>query len=146
MKTMYVTLLVAASTLWGCSQKVTASNLPSLVKSSLQTKFPAATAIEWEKEGQAYEAEFLLGQVEYTALLDSTGQILATKQDLTAADLPETVSQALKRDFQAYLVEDVEKVERNGQVFYQVELEKQTEELKKVYDANGTASEVPYWD
>ncbi|KAA3436616.1 PepSY-like domain-containing protein [Rufibacter hautae] len=146
MKTMFLTMLAVAFALGGCSQNLTATHLPSLVQNALQVKFPNAQNLEWEKEGSLYEAEFTLAQVEHTALVNAAGQVVSHKQDIASADLPEVITLALKRDFQAFLIDDVEKVEKDGQVLYQVELENHNEDLKKVFTANGTLSTATFWD
>ncbi|WP_076606587.1 hypothetical protein [Rufibacter radiotolerans] len=143
---MFLSLLVVSSTLWGCSQKITVSNLPSLVKNSLQAKFPAATAIEWEKNGANYEAEFQMAQVEYTALYDSTGHLISYKQDILAPEKPEAVALALKKEFPTYQLDDLEKLVQGDSVYYQVELEEHLKEVKRVYAANGASASIPYWD
>ncbi|MBA9077022.1 MULTISPECIES: PepSY-like domain-containing protein [Rufibacter] len=146
MKASMIALITAGTVFMGCSQKITPENLPSVVKNAVHSKFPAAQVVEWEKEGSLFEAEFAIGQTEYTALVDGTGNIVKSKQELTAADLPAEIAMTLKKDFQAYLVEDVERVEQQGQVYFQVELENNNEELKQVYTAAGTAASVPFWD
>ncbi|MBC3538542.1 PepSY-like domain-containing protein [Rufibacter sediminis] len=146
MKTIFLAMLASSGTLWGCSQQLTGTHLPSLVQNALQVKFPAAQNIEWEKEGNLYEAEFTVNLVEHTALVDATGKVMSYKQDITSAQLPETVTVALKRDYQAFQMDELEKVEKDGQVVYQVELENANEEVKKVYAPDGTQANVIFWD
>ncbi|WP_181304223.1 hypothetical protein [Rufibacter sp. XAAS-G3-1] len=146
MKTTLLIIAMATGTLWSCGQRITAGQLPSLVQNSVQVKFPQAERIDWEKEGQHFEAEFVVAGVEHTVLLDSVGHVLMQKQDITAAQLPPAVSVALKRDFQAYLMDDLEQVEKQGQVYYQIELENNNEDLKRVYASNGTVVNTRFWD
>ncbi|RNI25720.1 PepSY-like domain-containing protein [Rufibacter latericius] len=146
MKTLFLAFLATSSSLWSCSQNITPSQLPSLVQNSLQAKFTGAQSIDWEKHGNLYEAEFEMAQVEHTVLLDATGHIISHKQDIASTELPAPVSMALKRDYPAFLMDDLEKVEKDGQMFYQVELENNNEEVHKVYTPNGALSNVTYWE
>ncbi|GGK57550.1 PepSY-like domain-containing protein [Rufibacter glacialis] len=146
MKTILLSLSMAAGTLLGCSQHLTPGQLPSLVQNSVHVKFPQAKIIEWERTGAHFEAEFDIAGIDHTVLVDTTGQILMQKQDITSAQLPQAITVALQKDYQAYLIDDLEKVEREGQVYYQVELENQNEDLKKVYAATGALAEIAYWD
>lgn len=139
-------MLAAGSTLFGCSQQLSVDKLPSLVQNSFKTQFPAAAAVEWEKKGEQYEAEFELNQLENTVLLDASGKVLMHKADLQVTELPAQVAQALQKDFPSHQIDDLEKVERDGQTLYQVELENTNGEETKVYTAQGTLSSVSYWE
>ncbi|WP_210486261.1 PepSY-like domain-containing protein [Rufibacter aurantiacus] len=145
-KAMILAMLPAAFTFWSCNQHITPTQMPSLVQNALQVKFPAAKDVEWEKEGNLYEAEFTMGTTEHAALVNPAGQVVAHKQDIVASELPAPVLAAVQRDFKAYLLDDLEKVEQNGKVLYQVELENSNGDLKKVYDANGKLEETAFWD
>jgi uncharacterized membrane protein YkoI len=147
MKTTFLTIALAGGTLLGgCSQRITAATIPSLVQNAVQVKFPEAKTIEWEKKGTNYEAEFEIAGLEHTVLLDSTGHLLMQKQDINAAQLPEAVTTAFQRDFQGFQVDDLEQVTQQGQVYYQVELEKSLRSVKKVYAAQGAEANISYWD
>ncbi|MGV3538537.1 MAG: PepSY-like domain-containing protein [Rufibacter sp.] len=146
MRTLMISLMAAGSLSIGCSQKINVSDLPSVVQNGLKSQFPAAANLEWEKAGEFYEAEFDLNQVELTAQVDATGKVVAVKQDVAVTDLPSSVSEALKRDFPAHQIDDLEKVERSGQVLYQVELENANQDVQRVYTQEGTQSQASYWD
>ncbi|MFC6998616.1 PepSY-like domain-containing protein [Rufibacter roseus] len=144
---LQIIIATAGITALGCSQRLAVSNVPSLVQNSLKTQFPAAANIEWDKQGNSFEAEFDLNQTEHTALLDATGKILMYKHDVDTTQLPEPVMSSIKRDFAAYVVDDLEKVEKDGQTFYQVELESSSnQDLTKVFAQDGTQSSISYWD
>ncbi|WP_205499664.1 hypothetical protein [Rufibacter psychrotolerans] len=146
MKKLVLVLVAAAGASWGCSQRLASVQAPSLVQNAVQVKYPGVKTIDWEKQGDLYEAEFEVGMVEHTALLDATGHILMQKQDIGVAELPQPVALALQRDYQAYQKEDLEKVEKAGQVYYQVELENPNGDLQKVFAADGSSASLAYWD
>jgi len=147
MKTIVMMMLASSYSFLGCSQNLAVGELPSLVQNGLKTQFPTATDVEWEKNGNLFEAEFDINQTDHTALLDGTGKIVMHKQDIEATQLPEPVAKALRTNFSGYQIDDLEQVEKNGQTLYQVELEKNFGlDQKKVFSADGTPSTLEYWD
>ncbi|WP_157600695.1 PepSY-like domain-containing protein [Rufibacter sp. DG15C] len=146
MKALWISMLAAGTLLTGCSQKISMGNMPSVVQNGLKTQFPNAANLEWEKSGNLFEAEFDVNQQEYAALVDATGKVMAVKQEIDASQLPAPITQQIQTSHQEYTLDDAEKVERNGQVFYQVELQKPMSELKQVYTAQGATSPETFWD
>ena len=66
-----VTLLIPVVTisLASCAMDVPAGKVPSVIENTLQSKFPNATKMDWEKKGELYEVEFNMNNVEYMAYL-----------------------------------------------------------------------------
>ena len=94
-----------------------------------------------------FEAEFIQGQQEHSVLLDVTGTIRMIKQDIAATELPAAIAQVLEKNYAAYTLDDSERIEKEGEVFYQVELEKGIREQHLVFGANGQENtQLPYWD
>ena len=130
-----------------CSQRLTAKDTPALVQNSVKARFPHATDLEWEKKKDLFEAEFIQGQQEYSVLLDAAGTIRMIKQEIAATSLPATIAEVLKKNYAAYTLDDAERIEKDGEVFYQVELEKGLREQHLVFGANGRKNlQLPYWD
>ena len=130
-----------------CSQRLTAKDTPALVQNSVKARFPYATEVEWEKKKDLFEAEFIQGQQEHSVLLDVTGTIRMIKQDIAATELPAAIAQVLEKNYAAYTLDDSERIEKEGEVFYQVELEKGIREQHLVFGANGQENtQLPYWD
>ena len=146
MKALWITVLAVGTSLTGCSQKISMANMPSVVQNGLKTQFPNAVNLEWEKNGDMFEAEFDVTQQEYAALVDATGKVVAVKQEIDATQLPAPILQQIKTSHQDYTLDDVEKVERDGQVLYQVELQKTMREVKQVYTSAGASSSETFWD
>jgi hypothetical protein len=146
------TYLLLSLTLLGlssaaCSQRLTAKDTPALVQNSVKARFPDATEVEWEKKKDLFEAEFFQGQQEYSVLLDATGTIRMIKQDIAGTELPAAIAQVLKNNYAAYTLDDSERIEKEGEVFYQVELEKGIREQHLVFGLNGQENtQLPYWD
>ncbi|WP_192821675.1 hypothetical protein [Rufibacter sp. LB8] len=139
-------LVIAATSFFSCTRDLAPTDVPSLALNSVKAKFPQALTIDWEKAGDLFEAEFEVNGLDQTILVDANGTISKVKQDLLVTDLPAAVDAAIKRDFAGYVVDDLEKVEINGQVYYQVELENKLKTVEKVFAADGTVATVAYWD
>lgn len=130
-----------------CSQDINAKRVPTLVKNALLTKFPDATDIEWEKNNNRYEADYDVDNTECAASIDASGKIIMYKQEIQVTELPAILSGTLQQNFAGYTIEDSERIQKGDQVFYQVKLEKNNQELKRVFSENGqVANAFIYWD
>lgn len=96
--TILVMLLLGMGTLMACSNNNDHSddNVPGLptaaVQAAFQSKYPSASAVEWESAGVFQEAEFNLGNTEYEAWFTKEGVWLQTDYSLPYANLPTAVT------------------------------------------------------
>lgn len=148
MKILVIAGLFSALSLQACGQQVDAGKVPSVVVNALNAKYGTATGTEWEKKQSHYEAEFTANGKELEVQIDQSGKILVEKSDVLPAELPAAVTAALQSSYKEYTVDDAEKLERNGVVYYQVELEaKGKKDLKKIFTAAGVEETgFSYWD
>ena len=148
MKIVVIGIAVLGMTLTACSQDIAQSKVPSVVTNALQSKFSAATKIDWEKKKGVYEAEFHQDSLEYTVEIDGTGNITRQKLDITVQQLPTNIAQAISSQYRDFTIEDAEKVEVNGTTYYQVELDapRGKKDVQLVFDAAGTAAKNAFWD
>lgn len=137
-----------SSVLWGaCSPELRESKVPSVVRNTVATRFAGAGAVEWEKEQQNYEAEFRIDTVDYTVLVNPDGTLLRFKHEIKPAQLPPAVQQTLQSQYAGYEVDGTEKIEQDGQTYYQVEVEKGLKEMRLVVTPEGAiTNETPFWD
>ncbi len=69
------------------------ANIPEAVKAAFAAAHPDATEVEWEVEGDKYEAEYELGEDhEMTDIYNADGSLYATEVDIEVVDLPNAVS------------------------------------------------------
>jgi hypothetical protein len=133
--------------LTSCSTQLKTDQVPSVVDNTVKAKFSGAGDIEWKKTGPAYEADFKIGTLEHTAEIDSTGKLLRYKIDILPADLPPAILQSLEKSYKGMKVDDVEKLDIVGVVYYQVELENKPKDIELVFLPDGTLSgNTIYWD
>jgi len=136
----YFTLIVSVSlfSLWSCSQDIPADKVPSVVLNTVQAKFGNAAKIEWEKKNNLYEAEFKMDSIDYSVYIDPAGKLVMQKQDVKKNELPAALSTVIRTEYNDYKIDDVEKVVKDGVIYYQVELEgKGKKDLELVFTADG---------
>ena len=146
MKTIILVVTATAISLTSCGQEIPASKVPSVVQNTIQSKFTGAVDVEWEKEKDFYEAEFKVATVEYKAHIDGAGKLMAYKTDIKENEMPGAVTTAISTGHPGYKIDDVEKLEKDGITYYQVELDsKGTKDLHLVYAADGNlAANIEY--
>lgn len=137
-------LLCAAFLLTGCDddKDLKFSDVPVEVSSSFESKYPSATRVEWEKRGSYYVAEFWQDGADTNVWFHSDGDWAMTETDLVAR--LEVLPAAVQTDFNAgqyasWRIEDIDKYERPGEVFYRVEIETMGQpERNLFYGEDGT--------
>ena len=141
-------LIVTASlfSLCSCSQDISADKVPSVVLNTVQTKFGTAGKIEWEKKKNLYEAEFKTDSIEHAVYIDPAGKLVMYKLDIKENELPAAVATIISTEYSGYKIDDTEKVEKDGIIYYQVELEgKGKKDLELVFSADGKlATQINY--
>jgi hypothetical protein len=148
MKVLLIAGFFSALSLQACGQKINAGKVPSVVANALNARYNAASGTEWEKKEGHYEAEFTLNGKDLEVQVDNAGKILVEKTDILANELPAAVTATLQSSYKDYQVDDAEKLDRAGIVYYQVELEgRGKKDLKKVFTAAGAEEKsISYWD
>ncbi len=104
MKKLFFTLLPAVTfcaTIF--AQKITTDKIPSLISTAFKTKFPDASVEIWEVEKKGiYEVEFFNEEKRMAAEFDKSGKWLKTQYGIKLTQLPNAVTEALSKHFQAY--------------------------------------------
>lgn len=138
MKSLSLIILGTAISIASCGQDIPDSKVPSVVLNAVQAKYPGATDVEWEKKKTNYEAEFKTDSMKLTLLVDGNGKIIQQKKDISNDALPAGILAAVKSAYAGYEIDDVEQIEKNGTIIYEVELEaKGKKDLKLFYSADG---------
>lgn len=148
MKKFFSWIGIAALPLAACTQDIPADQVPSVVRNAVSTKFTNTNSIEWEKKNTNYEAEFKIDKTEHTVLVAPGGQVLWIKKDITSDKLPAIIAQGIRRDHPTLTIDDADQLEKDGVVYYQVELEKKNaKDMHLVYSIEGNiAKNITYID
>ena len=144
MKLMFLLLAFMLCTLMVSAQSVPAAQVPAGVIKTLKRYFPSADKIEWEKKAGLYQAAFEVKRADHKALFESQGKLIAYKKDIPAAQLPQPVRQAIRHQYKGYKIEDVQLIARNGNLFYEVELDG-AKDQKVVFTRDGKIDNAQGW-
>lgn len=143
---MYLLFAAVLLSSTAIGQDIPSREVPSAVINTIKAKFPNTSRLEWEKKGDLFEAEFHVNNIDHKALLEPSGKLLVYKRDIRAADLPRAVKNTIRKQYANFRIDDVEKLEKEGAVFYQVELDGEPHDQKLVISADGKVdSSQQYW-
>ena len=152
MKQYFALIMMAALTASCNSQDVAANKVPAVVINTLTAQYPNATSVEWEKVGADYEADFDAdANRDVTVRIDASGNLLMQKSDMGFNELAERIKAVLQNEYKNFKVDEVEKVEKGGVVFYQVELDgkglRGFKDKQLVFSADGRQDmNTPFWN
>lgn len=144
---MLVTCFLSISFI-ACSNDIATKNVPSVVLNAFKSQFPTALDVEWEKVNNLYEADFEVANVDHTVQLNTEGKLIQLKKEISAAELPKAINNAIASNFKDYVTDDLELVTKGNQTYYQLQLEKSWSFDKKlVFNTNGQVNKsIKYWD
>lgn len=127
------------------AQDIKESDVPAAVVSAFKKQYPNVKEVEWEKEGNNYEAEIELVQVpmdgkgkkreieksvEYTA----NGELIQLEEEVEVVSLPAAINEYVNKNYPGKKIKEASKItEANGTIKYEAEVEKQD----LIFDANG---------
>ena len=141
MKSWLVLFCIMGLTLNAHAQVIPQSQVPPVVLKAFQEKFASATEVKWETKSELYKAEFKVNKRGHDVWIDKTGKITKTKEDFPKKDLPAAIQQQITSEFKAYKLDDADKIEMDGKVFYQVELDGTADDRKVLFSADGKVQE-----
>lgn len=143
MKNIIMLLIATMSMHFASGQKIKSSSVPASVVSGFKQKFPNVKKAKWEMEtATIYEAEFKQNGEEISANFDANGAWLETETEIEAKDLPQSISDKLKADFNGYEIEEASKIESAALGFYyEVEIEKGESNWEILIKEDGTILE-----
>ena len=140
MKNIFLILVFATiATALSFGQKISSDKVPSSVLKAFKAKFANASDIKWNIEkSKDYEAEFKFSDIEYSANFRQDGTWLETETELKVSQLPQTVSQAISKDFAGFKIDEASKNETSdNKTFYEVEVSKDKEKYELKISTTG---------
>ena len=122
------------------AQKIDIENVPSSVLNSFNAKFSIANETTWEMDYDKYEAEFSVGNSNFSATFDKDGKWLETEAYLKIADLPKSIKEVLTKKYgelSAYKIEEAVKAETEKGTTYELEIKRGESLYELVFDEKG---------
>ncbi len=140
-------VLIFAGVFSACdNNSIKEKDLPSVVKNGFKTRFSETVDADWEKLNNHYKVEFEIDRKDHAALINEAGVITMIKYDIAVTELPPAIESLLKGQYKNFRLEEIEKIEKGDQIYYQVELDGKKDE-HFVFSAEGQkANEIAYWD
>lgn len=110
------------------------------LQEAFDTRYPNVSRVDWEQNGQFYEAEFADNGYENKAWFTPDGVWVMTEYDIPFAQLPQVVQDAFKTGaYASWRVDDVDKIEKtDASVIYVIEVESGEKEYELTYLEDGT--------
>jgi hypothetical protein len=134
MKKIILMLLASLMASLSYAQKIHEKDVPVTVKEAFKKQYPAAKEVKWENESGNYEAEFEMGEIESSVLIDEKGTILETEVEIALDKLPAGVMNYVKTNYAGQKVKEAAKIiDSKGAVTYEVEIEGKD----VIFDSNG---------
>lgn len=117
-----------------CAQKLKESDVPAAVKDSFKKLYPTAKVEKWEKEGDVYEAEYMVGKVEHSVGMNASGSVLETEMEIEVSALPKAVSDEASKTWPGKKIKEASKITTaDGVDHYEIEIDN----TDYLFDANG---------
>lgn len=110
--------------------------LPTSIKDDFSAKFADVSALEWEVADSIYTATFTMDGERHLIEYNPSGKVLNHQYTLKESQYPSAVSDMIKKDFSTHKVRNVDSVEKDGIITYEVKL-KGEPNYKVVFDSTG---------
>ena len=139
-KAVCVLLLIGFQAALSWAQVVTADKIPVPVIQALQSKFPGVKSVEWKVgKDKNLEAEFTLKGVAITAKFDPAGKWLETESQISVAQVPKAVVDALTKRFAGYKIVETQSLQlyNEARLTYEIHLDNNKQVLKVLLTADG---------
>lgn len=134
MKKTMLLLAATMTTLVAYPQKLKENDVPSAVKEAFKKQFANAKDVDWEKEDGNYEAEFEIGEIDQSVVLDATGRTVETEIEIKVEELPSMARDYVSKYYaNAKITEATKITDEKGVVTYEAEIK--SKDL--LFDSNG---------
>jgi hypothetical protein len=135
---LIITLAIANS---ANAQKLTKKDVPSAVISSFEKTYPNATVKSYSKEKRSgktvYEIESMDGKIRRDLIYSTDGTALEIEERISPSDLPDSVKQAIDKEYPKSKIKSAEKLTKGTSIEYEVVIKKGKKNLEVVFDESG---------
>lgn len=132
-KSMFIAAGIMIS-LAACAQKMKEADVPSAVKDAFKKAHSDAKEVKWEMEGANFEAEFEIGEVDQSAVYDTSGKLIETEVEIKVEELPAGVRDYISKNYKDAKIKEATKItDAKGTVTYEAEIK----DRDLIFDSNG---------
>jgi hypothetical protein len=117
--------------------------LPDTVKTAFAKKYKTVKKVDWEKEGEDYEAEFEYNGSELSVLYAADGKLKQIETEIEKSAVPKSIVTYCDKNFMGLKITEASKIkDLAGNMTYEVELTrgkgKMAESFDAIFDKKGT--------
>jgi uncharacterized membrane protein YkoI len=113
-------------------------NVPEQVKSTFNSSYAQATDVEWKEKNGSYYAQFELNNTDHYVVYSADGTVEKSGHEIPVSELPQAVRDAISQQYAGRTIEEAKTVEKDGKTMYKAKLDGDGEDLKVVFNADGT--------
>jgi hypothetical protein len=136
-KMLFAVLMTTGLSLAATAQdKLKEKDVPTAVQTSFKAAFPNAKDIEWKMKEGKYKVEFELNGNDNIAAFGTDGKMIARGMKIRVSELPNAVSTAVKGAHANRTIDDVYRIDKDGNALYLVKLDGDPD-TKVLYTAEG---------
>lgn len=111
---------------------------PNPLQLALIKDFPKCSDIDWEVGNNIYRAEFEIGSYDFKAYYDTNGTLLMYKTEIKEHELPAIVKNTAIALYPDFNFEDLEKIVIGTRTYYEIEMERNKDDIKFVCNSDGS--------
>lgn len=116
------------------AQKLQDKKVPALVKASFIKQYPNIKDVQWDKEGERFEASFEVNKIDHSVLFDAQGNVQETEIEIETSQLPQNIKDYVAKKYPNKKIKEASKITDNkGSVTYEAEIKG----MDLIFDANG---------
>lgn len=138
MKSLKVAALALFATATLSAQDLKMSEVPSNLMSNFEKEYSNASDIEWEKEMDYFKVEFDVNRMEHEIWYDASGKIAKMEKEINETDLPQAIKSKINNSYASFKIDDIEMMEENGKITFEIELEDGRKEKTVIFDESGS--------
>ena len=113
-------------------------NVPERVKTSFNSSYAQASNVEWKAKDDTYSAKFEMNGDKHWIKYNADGTIKKQGREIEVNELPQAVRTAISQQYANRTIEKAKTVEKDGQTKYMAKLDGDDEDLKVVFNADGS--------
>jgi hypothetical protein len=113
-------------------------NVPERVKTSFNNAYAQASDVEWKAKDDSYHAKFEMNGTKHWIMYNADGTIEKQGREIETTELPQAVTNAINQQYANRTIEKAKTVEKDGKTMYMAKLEGDDEDLKVVFNADGS--------
>ncbi|GAA4046893.1 hypothetical protein GCM10022409_36210 [Hymenobacter glaciei] len=122
------------------AQKVAPAKVPAAAAATFKLHFPDVKSVQWEKEGADFEAAFVTGKAEMSAVITAAGVLMETETEISVAQLPAPVQKALAANYKTAKITEAAKIvtAATNATTYEAEISQGGKRRDVLFNADGT--------